>query len=150
MHLIIENPDNLDLDKFAGWLCRVIREIATSGELEDRARAAQWDENLASINPGWAEDEFGNATAPTVRYIASEYFSHLMIGRQGQNYVITTDPSLKLRGTSLTIDSIATLINEGNLSFYPYSYFDQVYDVVASMQKKLFVEWMQEEGNNKY
>lgn len=148
MHLIIENPDNLDLDKFVGWLCKVIQEMATSGELEDRARATQWDENLASINPGWAEDELGNAIAPTVRYIVSEYFSHLVIGRQGQNYVITVDPSLKLRGTSLTIDSIATLINEGNLSFYPYSYFDQVYDVVASMLKKLFVEWMQEEGNN--
>lgn len=147
MHLIIENPEGLDLDKFMGWLCVQIRDLAISQDLGDKDREKAWNEYLASEDFGWARDETGNPVAPTVAYIINGYFNNLGIGRQGQDYVISIKSDVKLKGTLQTINAIASLINDGNLSMAPYPYFESIFETIGRSIDGLYALWLSSEGS---
>lgn len=141
MILTIENPEGLDLNKFAGWLCDRIETVATDPVNQSGPEIAMWDRYLENNNFEWDTDETGNKSIPSVRFIINQYFSHLVIGRKGNDYVITCDPEAILNNTPYKIDTLASYINYGTATEVPYPYFDYIFDFFAEHLNDYYTEW---------
>ena len=146
MFLEVKNPDGLDLDSFVGWLCLEIKNYIATNGLRDPAREKIWDDYFQTNDLGWVKDEYGIPVSPTVNYIINEYFNHLVIGRDGGNYIITTNSNNVIPGTSITIDTLAHMINNGTLYVLAYPYFDNVFSTFASILQELYEDWVDEQG----
>ena len=144
MHLLIKNPNGLDIKEFVNW---VADDISTHAKV-NAARIPEleevWDNYFQTTDLGWAKDETGNPSAPTVNYIIHQFFDNLKITQFGQDYDISTDQELKIVGTSLTIDMLASMINFGTLDLPAYNYFDVVFEVYADQLQDLYDYWVEE------
>lgn len=144
MFLQIENPDGLDLDKFVGWLCKVLSTIPSKGIGREEALEELWNKYFEENDYGWNTDDEGNPVPPSVNYIINQYFDNLVIARQtdDSSYVITTNPNMLLYGTNIRIDTLATMINEGTLTVPPYPYFDNLFEVIANSLQEYYELWL--------
>lgn len=97
---------------------------------------------------GWPKDDYDNPVAPTTNFILNNYFDNLIIKKQGNNYIITTDPNIKLRGTNLTVDALSALINYGTLLVPPYPYIDDIFEVFADSLQDYYSLWQEENGES--
>lgn len=142
MFLRVENPSGLNLDDFINYLIKQIIVFVDNCELVNKRDEQRWNNFFEQNDIGWKKDMVGNPVSPKVSYIVDEYFKNLIVIREGQDYIITTDPMVKLNGTQLTIDMLATMINDGTLTVAPYTYFDNVFDVFAKTLQLLYDDWI--------
>lgn len=142
MFLEIKNPDGENLDQFVGWLCDYIQQYADDPVVHQPALDQLWQQYFDENDLGWPVDDAGNPVPPTISYVVDQYFSHLVIARRGEDYIITSDPNLKLGQSQITIDQVASVINYGNLSVPAYPLFDVVFESVADDLMDLYTAWL--------
>lgn len=142
MFLEIQNVDGIDdAVYFVGWLTDRITEYALNTANMNPALMKLWDEYFKENDLGWVKDSTDTPIPPSTSYIISEYFTNLVIDQPGNSFIITTDPDNMLRNTGLAIDTLAAIINNGNLSTKAYPYFDEVFDYFADNIDSYYAEW---------
>lgn len=142
MFLQIENPEGMNLDNFARFVKNQIVSFANSGEYRDSRLENIWNNYFIENDWGWVKDDFGNPVPPTVEYILDTYFNNLKIHKNGQNYVITVDTTIMLHNTDFSIDTLATMINDGTLTVPAYTFIDDVFDLFADELQGLYDNWI--------
>lgn len=145
MNLFIEAPKSPEIQDFINWVIESISETAVSPEFRDGELEDMWDKYFQENDLGWAADETGSPAPPTVNFIINQYFNNLVVLEESNGYNIITDSAIKLYGTNLTVDSVASLINYGTLSIPPYPYFDLIFELYAEDLIDMYAEWSQEE-----
>ena len=142
MFLEIQNTDGLDdVVYFVGWLTDRITEYALNPANMTPALMKLWDDYFKENDLGWVTDSTDTPIPPSTSYIISEYFTNLVIDQPGNSFIITTDPDNMLRNTGLAIDTLAAIINNGNLSTPAYPYFDDVFNYFADNIDSYYAEW---------
>lgn len=131
MFLKILNPNGLDLSDFCNYLIDEIIEYVDKSQGLDQELANAWTDYFKSTDLGWVKDVAGNSIAPTFEFIIDQYFNNLYFYETDGAYFITSDPNTLLNSTDLTIDSLATMINDGIMSMKAYPYIDQVLNYFA-------------------
>ena len=146
MFLRIENPDGLDLSDFCNYLIDLIIDYANNPNNVNTALADKWTEYFNSTDLGWVRDVSDNAISPSFYVIVNLYFDELYYYELNGAYFITSDPNQLLNSTRLTIDSLATMINDGTIGMKGYSYFDQVFNYFAGNLKSIFENYVTQYG----
>ena len=146
MYLEIDNPEGLEIKEFASWMIEQIKEFVKLKSAREPSLESLWDNYLTTNDLGWVRDEFDEPICPSVDFIINSFFNNLIIKDQGQNKIITIDPAVKVRGTNLTIEMLASLINYGTLLVPPYPYFDSVFQVFADDLQYYYEEWAEGTG----
>ena len=148
MYLEIENPDNLELEEFAYWLKDQVIDYVDTENTRNTILGKLWSEYFQENDLGWAKDDSDTPIAPSADFIISSYFDNLIVKKNGNNYIITVDPSIKVGNTNLTVDALSALINYGTLSLPPYPYIDDVFQVFANNLQDYYELWLEETGNS--
>lgn len=138
MFLKIENPDGIDLSAFCEYLIGEIVDYVDEGTDLDEDLAQNWTDYFKSTDLGWVKDELGNSIAPTFDFIMDQYFDALYFYETDGAYFITSDSNRLLNSTDLTIDSLATMINDGVIGMKAYAYIDQVFNYFAEKLQDYF------------
>lgn len=146
MHLLITNPDNLDLEDFVKWVMEDISVQAVSYKYRSRELEEVWNEYFQTTDLGWARDDFGKPIVPTVNYIINQFFDNLRIVVVGSGYDIITDQENSISGTDITIDLLATMMNYGTIDMPSYPYFEAMFERYADLLQSLYDEWVLTEG----
>lgn len=146
MELIVGDPDNIGLYDFTDWLCDVISDFVDDNNLRIPSLEKKWDEFFEKTDMGWQKDDTGNPVPPTVSFIINQYFHNLVIKKKSSDYIITTDSNLFLTGTSLTIDELASIINNGNMGMPAYSYFNDIFQFFADNLSSFYEYFLEEQG----
>lgn len=141
MYLEIENPEEMDIAPFAEWLCERLRESAADPATHDPSLETLWSNYFEDNDLGWPRDDSDDPIAPSAGFIIDMYFNNLILQRRGQNIIITVDPTATLRGTSITIDSLAALMNYGTLLTTSYPYFDSIFEAYADNLQEYYDQW---------
>ena len=144
MNLFIEARKSPSTRAFVDWVLTDIKEAAVGLELRDGELETTWDKYFQETDLGWATDETGSPVPPTVNFIINQYFDNLVVLEESNGYNIITDSAIKLYGTDLTVDSVASLINYGTLSTPPYPYFDLIFELYAEGLPDIYETWAQE------
>lgn len=142
MHLLIENPDNLDIKDFVEWIMKEISSQALSNRYRKLEVEKLWDEYFNSVDFGWRRDEFGKQIVPTVNFIINQFFTNLRIYVVGNNFDITVDPEVKIMGTDISVENLATVMNYGTLDMQPYGYFELMFELFGKSIQDLYDEWI--------
>ena len=148
MYLRIGNPDNLDLEEFAYWLKDQILDFINDESIKDIELENLWSKFFEENDLGWARDEFGNPTPPTINHLLNIYFNNLIIKKQENDYLITNDSNIKLRNTNLTIDALTALMNYGTLAVPPYPYIDDVFQAFENNLQTYYNIWLEITGRS--
>lgn len=138
MFLKILNPDGLDLSDFCNYLIEEIVNYVDKSTGLSQETADTWTEHFKSVDLGWTKDISGNSISPTFEFIVNQYFDNLYFYETDGAYFITSDSNTLLNSTDLTIDSLATMINDGTIGMKPYPYIDQVFDYFAENLQTYF------------
>ena len=139
MQLIINNPDNLNLDAFCDWLkLRISNDISRDSFPINEARAQTWEEYLREADVGWRRDAQNQPIIPTFKSIIYNFFDNLVVEKINQSYVIKANEILNVPGTSITWYMLARLINYGTLATPRYQYFDDVLNFYAEHLEELY------------
>lgn len=141
MHLEIENPEGLELDAFAAWLCQQIINSVKDPGTHDQSLEKLWDDYFQENDLGWARDETGQPIPPSTAFIIKSYFDNLVATHDGNNINITVDSAVRIRRTNLTVEALAALINYGTLLVPPYPHFDSVFDAFAANLQDYYDTW---------
>ena len=147
MYLEIDNPDNLNLEEFVHWLKDQILDYIDDTSTRISRLGNLWSKYFEENDLGWVRDEANNPVPPSADFIITKYFDNLVIKKNGNNYIITVDPSIRIRGTNLTIDALSALINYGTLLVPPYPYIDNVFQIFADNLQDYYNIWLEETGN---
>lgn len=148
MYLEIDNPDGLDLQDFSNWIKEQLVDFNDSNNIKSPSLEKEWNKFFEENDLGWPKDDYDNPIAPTTNFILNNYFDNLIVKKQGNNYIITTDPNIKLRGTNLTVDALSALINYGTLLVPPYPYIDDIFEVFADSLQNYYNIWQEENGES--
>lgn len=146
MFLEIINKDSLDLDKFIKWLMQDIAINAVKEENRDEALESAWQNYFNESDFGWARDSSDAPVVPSVTFIITQYFENLHAVKTDTSYIINVDPNLRLRGTDIPIDLLATLMNNGTLTEPPYPYFDFIFEAYSNNVQFLYEQWLNSNG----
>lgn len=141
MLLEIENPDNYNLDEFCVFVIATMQEYVQNHLSWNNQLAQSWEDYFRSRDLGWTKDAAGQSVCPALRWLVDEWFLSLRWFSLDSSYYIIPDRELKLNSTEITIDSLARLVNFGNLEMAPYRVFEDVLDLFAAYLPKLFVTW---------
>lgn len=98
----------------------------------DMSRVAVWDSYLKTV--------FNKASiVPNTLDVLKKYFANQVISILSESECyITVDPNI-IYTNNYTIDSLARLINYGNLSIQGYPLFDEVYQFVLDNLEKIII-----------
>ena len=138
MFLEIINKENLKLNGFCDYLIPLIQEYAEDENNWDLDQIEKWDNELIVSQLNWAVDATNTPIVPKVKYIINQYFDNLKYTNTLGNYLITSDKNLLLNYTDITIDSLASRINDGILDEKGYPYFDEVFQYFADNLQEYF------------
>jgi len=142
MQLVINNPDNLDLNSFCDWLkLRISNDVDNNAFPVNEQRVQPWEDYFKEIEVGWRMDAQGKPVVPTFKSIISNFFDNLVVEKIGQNYIIKANEILSVPGTSITWYMLARLINYGTLSIARYQYFDDVLNFYAEHLEEFYELW---------
>lgn len=124
MYLLINNPENLNLDEFCADVCAKLYISCEDEAWYIPAMRQYWDKYLAQI---YRQVDH----CPTVKEVFEAYFKNLKFTQEGLAYIITVNPTVKLKNIDATVETLANLINYGTLDMPAYPLFDDVFDQVA-------------------
>lgn len=142
MFLEIENEDNLNLNGFCEYLIPLIQEYAEDEGNWDLAQIEKWDNEFKVSELSWAVDATNTPIIPSVKFIINQYFDNLTYTTTSGNYLITSNKNLLLNYTDITIDSLASRINDGILDEKGYPYFDEVFQYFADNLQEYFDDYL--------
>lgn len=142
MFLEIINEENLNLSGFCEYLIPLIQEYAEDESNWDSAQIEKWDSELRTSELSWAVDATDTPIIPSVKFIINQYFDNLTYTTTSGNYLITSNKNLLLNYTDITIDSLASRINDGILDEKGYPYFDEVFQYFADNLQKYFDDYL--------
>lgn len=135
MQLLIQNPDNIDLDTFCKYLCSYMYRAACDTSKFDRNQLKIWNTYLDNLFKDYE-------IKPTVQLIVKDYFRNLKWQKiKENNYLISVDKNVLFENTKTSIDMIAALINDGNLSIKGYPIFDKIYTDVKENLQLFYNQW---------
>lgn len=138
MFLKLINPEGLDLSDFCNYLIEEIIEYVDNSSGLDQKIADTWTQHFKSVDLGWVKDISGNPIPPTFEFIISQYFDNLYFYETDGAYFITSDPNTLLNSTNISIESLATMINDGTIGMEAYPYIDQVFNYFAANMQTYF------------
>lgn len=148
MKLVINNPDSLDLDDFISWLLKDIAKTATKKTMRNLALESVWSEYFKNTDFGWVRDSEGNTVVPTIDFIISQFFKNLVVKKDSNSYIITDNSNIFIRGTSIPIELLASVMNDGTLDTPPYPYFDFIFDLYSKNLQELYDMWIDGLGDD--
>lgn len=148
MLLEIENEDGLDLNGFCEFLIPLIQQYAEDEANWDRAQVRRWNDELKTSELNWARDAKNAPIIPSVSYIINTYFDNLQYAKMGGSYIITSNKNILLNYTDISIDSLASRINDGVLDFKGYSYFEQVFQHFADELQGYYDLYLEDSGES--
>ena len=150
MFLEIENEDGLNLNGFCEFLIPVIQDYAEDEANWDMAQVEKWNGELKTSELNWARDARDAPIIPSVSYIINAYFDNLQYAKMGGSYLITSNKNVLLNYTDISIDSLASRINDGILDFKGYSYFEDVFQHFADDLQHYYEIYLELGGDEEY
>ena len=144
MFLKILNPNNLDLQDFCNWLIPKIKEYANNQSHWNQELVNEWIEYFNKYDFGWSRDVANQPIIPSFAFIVDSYFSNLATYTMNGAYFILANENLLLNYTNITIDSLASMINDGTVDKKGYPYFEDVFQYFADNLPKYFDSYMLE------
>ena len=142
MFLEIINEENLNLNGFCEYLIPLIQEYAEDETNWDSTQIEKWDSELRTSELSWAVDATNTPVIPSVKFIINQYFDNLTYTTTSGNYLITSNKNLLLNYTDITINSLASRINDGILDEKGYPYFDEVFQYFANNLQEYFDDYL--------
>lgn len=143
MYLLIKNEDNLDLDDFIQELLSDLYETGVDKEFRNQELEQIWYNYFLESDLGWEKDSAGKNIVPTIEYILQEYYSNLVVNKSENNYIISSDPEIKINGTNLSIVFLTTMMNFGTMDIPSYNQVDNVFDFYSEIVPNLYQEWVE-------
>lgn len=130
MSLIIENPNNLDLDGFCNYLISILYLESKNTSEFNAKLIGQWNEYLQIVFPD---------LNLTIASIIESYFKNQIYKEENQNYIVCVDKNTKI--DNISIEKIAQTIEVGALDIKGYNIFQQIYQRVADKIPQLYKIW---------
>lgn len=121
MNLVIENPDNIDLNGFCKSLIVKMQEYMHMNM--NPFKLYKWDEFLNSGN--FVRRYFSKAAVSTAEILLASTYN-LIVRQQRNLYIIEIDPSINIPNTSAKFINIVNLITYGNLSCPAYNIYNEM------------------------
>ena len=146
MYLRILNPANLDLQEFCEWLIPKIKEYANDESNWNQALVNEWTEYFNKYDLGWSRDVANQPVIPSFAFIVDKYFSSLGIYKMNGSYYILADENILLNYTDITIESLASMINNGTVDKKGYLYFEGVFEYFANNLDNLYKLFIDSNG----
>lgn len=146
MLLEIENEDGLDLNGFCEFLIPLIQQYAEDEANWDTEQVERWNNELKVSELNWAQDARNAPIIPSVSYIINAYFDSLQYTSTGGSYLIVSNKNLLLNYTNISIDSLASRINDGILDSKGYPYFEEVFQHFADNLQTYYELYLREGG----
>lgn len=146
MFLLIKNEDNIDLDDFVQSLIYNIYETGVDSSFRNAKMEEMWYNFFLEADFGWEKDSAGKNIVPTIEYILQQYYSNLIVTKSENNYIISSDPEVKINGTNISIVFLANMMNFGTLEVPSYNQIDTVFDYYSDIVPNLYQDWIE---NNK-
>ena len=143
MYLLIKNEDNLDLDDFIQELLSDLYETGVDKEFRNQELEQIWYNYFLESDLGWEKDSAGKSIVPTIEYILQEYYSNLVVNKSENNYIISSDPEIKINGTNLSIVFLTTMMNFGTMDIPSYNQVDNVFNFYSEIVPNLYQEWVE-------
>ena len=131
MFLRIDNPEGLELQGFCEWLITQIQDRANDSTLWNQGLVDSWSNYFHQFDFGWPRDVANQPLVPSFALIVDSYFSSLKVYKTGGSYYILADENRLLNSTEITIDSLASMINNGTVDMKGYPFFDEIFDFFA-------------------
>ncbi len=132
MFLQILNPDNLDLQDFCEWLIPKIKEYANDQNNWNQDLVKEWIKYFNEYDFGWQKDAANQSIVPSFAFIVDKYFSNLGIYKTNGSYYILADENILLNYTNITIESLASMINNGTVDKKGYPFFENTFEYFAT------------------
>ena len=146
MFLQISNPDSLELQDFCEWLITHIQNRANDSSLWNQDRVDAWTNYLHQYDFGWSRDVLNQPIVPSFAFIVDSYFSTLKVYKAGGSYYILADENRLLNSTEITVDSLASMINNGTVDMKGYPFFDEVFSFFAEHIEDYFSLYMDQQS----
>ena len=143
MYLLIKNEDNLDLDDFIQELLSDLYETGVDKEFRNQELEQIWYNYFLESDLGWEKDSAGKNIVPTIEYILQEYYSNLVVNKSENNYIISSDPEIKINGTNLSIVFLTTMMNFGTMDIPSYNQVDNVFNFYSEIVPNLYQKWVE-------
>lgn len=131
MFLQILNPSDLDLQDFCEWLIPKIKDYANDSNHWNQELVNEWTNYFNTYDFGWSRDIANQPLVPSFAFIVDSYFSSLGVYKTGGAYFILADENRLLNYTDITIESLASMINNGTVDKKSYPYFEGVFQYFA-------------------
>lgn len=131
MFLKILNPDDIDLQNFCDWLIPKIKDYANNQVHWNQDLVRDWMDYFNKYDFGWSRDIANQPVVPSFAFIVDSYFSNLATYKITGAYFILADENLLLNYTNITIESLASMINNGTVDKKGYPYFEDVFQYFA-------------------
>ena len=129
MRLVINNPENLDLNFFCDYLIDYLRGVHFNISDLDAKLIEQWNEYLKILFPD---------VQVTVEHLIQLFFDNQIYYKEKNNYVITVDRAIKIE--DVPIERIAQTIQDGALGIPGFDIFEQSYEAIGAQIATLYVE----------
>lgn len=140
MNLVIDNPDNLDLDIFCEVLIKSMQNYLASEIDEDQL--IRFDAFLNNNNIINYVDKSNRLLSTKAILIGSSY--NLIVVKNKTNYTIELDPNVNIPNTYAKFIDIVKLINYGNLGLPAYPIYDNMMNYFADNIEDYFKIYLEE------
>lgn len=140
MNLIIENPDNVNLNDFCSWLKPIIIDYANNAIIDKKlVRFNKYVNN--DINIKW----FANKPLKiNCKDVLLAGLNNLVYKRQGNDYIIEIDANNYIYNSSAKFIDIIKLINYGNMVLSAYPIVDKIFDYITENLETYYSQYLQE------
>ena len=140
MELIIENPNNLNLDAFCSYLIsEMIEYIDNTINDNQLIRFDSYINNNLKIK---FIDKFPRLLKS--RDILITAVQTLYYVKQGNDYIIKINPNNFIPNTYAKFIDIVSLINYGNMQLQSYSIIDEMFDYFAANLNQYYNDYLKE------
>ena len=140
MELIIENPNNLNLDAFCSYLIsEMIEYIDNTINDNQLIRFDSYINNNLKIK---FIDKFPRLLKS--RYILITAVQTLYYVKQGNDYIIKINPNNFIPNTYAKFIDIVSLINYGNMQLQSYPIIDEMFDYFAANLNQYYNDYLKE------
>ena len=140
MNLVIDNPDNLDLDIFCEVLIKSMQNYLASEIDEDQL--IRFDAFLNNNNIINYVDKSNRLLSTKAILIGSSY--NLIVVKNKTNYTIELDPNVNIPNTYAKFIDMVKLINYGNLGLPAYPIYDNMMNYFADNIEDYFKIYLEE------
>ena len=140
MQLVIENPENKNLDSFCEWLIPKIGEA-----LYSNMQGKKFILFNKYINDHDIVKWILGKRPISCYEVIKLWLYYLDYYRTNNSYIIKVDNNINIPNSNTRIISICNLINYGNISLNSYPIFDKAMDSIAKDLPNLYAKFLKGE-----